>query len=390
MEDDLPHHLAAAALLITDRGGHVLMVATDFRDTLVLPGGIIEPDEPPAAAAEREVLEDTGLYRRARRLLVVQHIPPRPPLESVLQFVFDAEPVEVGSELTPQAGEVQELIWLDPEEAARRSNPPGAVRLRAAIAAPAGTGRPATSTADPLSAVTMLTAPDRFPHFSTSIAPAAGATHRHSEHRTHSVSNVREYVAGPHNTRHGTTPRPAGAGPSSRGSFSESVANQRRTAQVSESTQSNVLVTAFFQLRVLLGPVRRGPSADSSACPRPSCCGWSLSDCQNPTRQPGRVGSAQRDRLGHHRPDHRNVQDVGLQLHQGQVVALMPPSTSSDRPHAGVGVHRVQHLPGLPGGGLQHRAGDVRLGDVRGQPDQDAAGVLSQYGANSPENAGTR
>ena len=48
MEHDLPHHLAAAALLITDHGGRVLMVATDYRDTLVLPGGIIEPDESPA------------------------------------------------------------------------------------------------------------------------------------------------------------------------------------------------------------------------------------------------------------------------------------------------------------------------------------------------------
>ena len=135
MDDDLPHHLAAAALLITDRGGRVLMVATDYRDTLVLPGGIIEPDEPPAAAAERELLEETGLYRRAGRLLVVQHIPPRPPLESVLQFVFDAAPVDAGAELVPQPGEVVELVWLDPEEAARRSNPPGAVRLRAALAA---------------------------------------------------------------------------------------------------------------------------------------------------------------------------------------------------------------------------------------------------------------
>jgi len=132
---DLPHHLAAAALLITDQGGRVLMVATDYRDTLVLPGGIIEPDEPPAAAAEREVLEETGLYRPAGRLLVVQHIPPRPRLESVLQFVFDTEEVEAGAALVPQPGEVRELIWLDPEEAAQRSNPPGAVRLRAALAA---------------------------------------------------------------------------------------------------------------------------------------------------------------------------------------------------------------------------------------------------------------
>ena len=133
--EDLPHHLAAAALLITDQGGRVLMVATDYRDTLVLPGGIIEPDEPPAAAAEREVREETGLHRRAGRLLVVQHIPPRPGWESVLQFVFDTEPVGAGADLVPQPGEVRELIWLDSEEATQRSNPPGAVRLRAALAA---------------------------------------------------------------------------------------------------------------------------------------------------------------------------------------------------------------------------------------------------------------
>src|SRR5207344_2027845 len=101
MNADLPHHLAAAALLITDQRGRVLMVATDYRNTLVLPGGVIEPDEPPAAAAEREVLEETGLYRRAGKLLVVQHIPPRPRLESVLQFVFDADPVRAGEELVP-------------------------------------------------------------------------------------------------------------------------------------------------------------------------------------------------------------------------------------------------------------------------------------------------
>ncbi|HZM68691.1 MAG TPA: hypothetical protein VFC16_20580, partial [Nakamurella sp.] len=39
------------------------------------------------------------------------------------------------AELVPQPGEVHELIWLDPQEAAQRSNPPGAVRLRAALAA---------------------------------------------------------------------------------------------------------------------------------------------------------------------------------------------------------------------------------------------------------------
>src|SRR4029077_3125697 len=42
---------------------------------------------------------------------------------------------------------------------------------------------------------------------------------------------------------------------------------------------------------------------------------------------------------------------------------------------AGVLGHGVDDLAGLPGGGLQHGTGDVRLGDVAGQAGDDATGV---------------
>lgn len=134
----LPAHAAAAGLLITDRRGRVLMVANPYRDRLVLPGGMIEVGESPAAAAEREVLEETGLRVTATRLLVVQHAPARPPKPASLQFVFDTNPVDLDPPLTPQPDEVSDLLWLDPATAVHRHAPAGQARLAAAFRARAG------------------------------------------------------------------------------------------------------------------------------------------------------------------------------------------------------------------------------------------------------------
>ncbi len=147
---DLPAHLIAAAILLRDDAGRVLMVGTAYHDTLVLPGGLVEPGESPAAAAEREVMEETGLIVAATRLLVVQHIGARPGLDPVLQLVFDAAPIPAGTPLVPQEGEVTELRWLAPSAAAASSNSWGARRLLAALEASStgtiGTGTMGTGT----------------------------------------------------------------------------------------------------------------------------------------------------------------------------------------------------------------------------------------------------
>lgn len=66
-----PVYQAASAVLMNRRCGEVLLVATPYRDGLVLPGGIVEPGESPAGAAEREVREETGLEIRVTRLLAL-------------------------------------------------------------------------------------------------------------------------------------------------------------------------------------------------------------------------------------------------------------------------------------------------------------------------------
>jgi 8-oxo-dGTP diphosphatase len=64
-----PIHQAAVGVLITDFEDRVLLVSNPYRDALVQVGGMVEPGESPAAAAEREILEEIGLELTVTRLL---------------------------------------------------------------------------------------------------------------------------------------------------------------------------------------------------------------------------------------------------------------------------------------------------------------------------------
>jgi 8-oxo-dGTP pyrophosphatase MutT (NUDIX family) len=55
-----PPHVAASAFLVTNESGLTLLVANPYREGLVLPGGVVESGESPAAAAEREALEESA------------------------------------------------------------------------------------------------------------------------------------------------------------------------------------------------------------------------------------------------------------------------------------------------------------------------------------------
>lgn len=46
----------AAAVLLLDTSGHVLLVHPTYKDTWDLPGSYVDRSEPPAAARRREIL----------------------------------------------------------------------------------------------------------------------------------------------------------------------------------------------------------------------------------------------------------------------------------------------------------------------------------------------
>lgn len=80
---------AAAGVVIRDESGRVLVVHPTYKDVCELPGGTLEADESPAAACVREVEEELGLVLPPGELLCVDWVPPSPPWDGGLMFLFD-------------------------------------------------------------------------------------------------------------------------------------------------------------------------------------------------------------------------------------------------------------------------------------------------------------
>ena len=73
----LPGVVVAAAGLIRDDAGRVLVVKPNYRDHWTLPGGVCEFGEAPHAGCAREVAEEIGLRLPVGRMLAVDwQLPP--------------------------------------------------------------------------------------------------------------------------------------------------------------------------------------------------------------------------------------------------------------------------------------------------------------------------
>lgn len=107
------------AIVRNERGQVLFQRRQDFGDAWWgLPGGVIEPGESPAACVRREVLEETGLRVRPLRLtglyssLRYQVTYPNGHQVQQVTLCYTAE-IEGGS-LSPAAGEIDALAFLDP------------------------------------------------------------------------------------------------------------------------------------------------------------------------------------------------------------------------------------------------------------------------------------
>lgn len=109
--------------VIFDERSRVLLVRQSADGRWTTPGGLIEPDETPAAAAVREVREETGLTVRIVGLLgvyggpefVVQY--PNGDRSQYISIVFDCAVVE-GSPI-PDGVETDAVAFVGPDELAR-------------------------------------------------------------------------------------------------------------------------------------------------------------------------------------------------------------------------------------------------------------------------------
>ena len=125
----LPRQPATARALITDQDGRWLIVKDD-RPHWYLPGGLIEHNEPPTVACEREVLEETGLRIEAGRLLVVAwRAPTKPGRDARWSLIFDGGPADSTQPLQLHDDEVRLARWVPPKNALAALTPAIAQRL---------------------------------------------------------------------------------------------------------------------------------------------------------------------------------------------------------------------------------------------------------------------
>lgn len=122
----LPTKRMAAALLFFDDTDRLLLVEPAYhQDHWELPGGCVEANESPHAAAVREVREELGLTVQPGPLLAIDWVPPRPDRTEGLMLVFD------GGRLSPEQvtaihlppDELRSWAWATPQEQKLRLSP---------------------------------------------------------------------------------------------------------------------------------------------------------------------------------------------------------------------------------------------------------------------------
>jgi len=126
-----------AHALVTDAAGRVLLCETTFKPDFELPGGIVEPNESPAAGLVREMDEEMGVVLPAGRILVADWLPPYLGWEDALELIFDSGVLdaETAAALVADGREIRALHWLEPDAAASTMTEIAGRHLLAALAA---------------------------------------------------------------------------------------------------------------------------------------------------------------------------------------------------------------------------------------------------------------
>jgi 8-oxo-dGTP pyrophosphatase MutT (NUDIX family) len=132
----LPSFYAAAAALITDPDGNVLLVKPNYRDRWTFPGGCLDAGEFPHDACRREVNEELGIDLDVGNLLVLDVAPPAEPRpRAIISFTFDCGTLPNGDTLRLSPDELDAWAFLPPDEAARRLPDNATARVDAALTA---------------------------------------------------------------------------------------------------------------------------------------------------------------------------------------------------------------------------------------------------------------
>jgi len=136
MNSAWPKKRLIAHVLMRDVHDRVLLCETQFKQDWELPGGIVEPLEPPRLGAAREVREELGIDLEVGRLLVVDWMPPYLGWDDAIEMIFDGGPVTENdlAQWSLQPAEIKTVALVDLPRARELVTPLAFRRLSLAMA----------------------------------------------------------------------------------------------------------------------------------------------------------------------------------------------------------------------------------------------------------------
>ncbi|MEV6494876.1 NUDIX hydrolase [Actinoplanes sp. NPDC051633] len=130
-----PRKRVSADVIIRDSRQRILLVDPKYKPDWDTPGGMVEANEPPDRAVQRELKEELGLEIRVGRLLVVDWVSPHDPWDDLLAFVFEGGQLsdEEVRNIAPQDDELSTTEFCTPSQAQERLRPYVWHRVAAAL-----------------------------------------------------------------------------------------------------------------------------------------------------------------------------------------------------------------------------------------------------------------
>ena len=121
----LPKKRNIAQGMLRNRGGEVLLCELSYKLEWDLPGGVVDPGEPPAVTVVREVREELGIDVEVQGLVAVNWLPPWRGWDDAHLFLFDLGVHDTG-ELDPARflrREIAGAHWVAPASAGEHVAP---------------------------------------------------------------------------------------------------------------------------------------------------------------------------------------------------------------------------------------------------------------------------
>jgi 8-oxo-dGTP pyrophosphatase MutT (NUDIX family) len=118
LNSTLPTKRAIAQGVLRDDAGRILLCELTYKTEWDLPGGVVDPDESPAACVVREVAEELGLDVTVQALLAVNWLPPWRGWSDAVAFIFDLGVVDAEdvARATLQRREIRALHFTSEED----------------------------------------------------------------------------------------------------------------------------------------------------------------------------------------------------------------------------------------------------------------------------------